>query len=52
MTRDVGDVCTWREVLVSELFAALARLVARPGAASACTDAEVMTMALVGEWCG
>ncbi|HEX6797645.1 MAG TPA: hypothetical protein VF116_08020 [Ktedonobacterales bacterium] len=39
-------------VLVSDLFAPLAPLVARPGPPPACTDAEVITMALVGECCG
>lgn len=52
MIRDFDDVCTWMYVLVSELFAPLAPLVARPGPLPACTDAELITMALVGECCG
>jgi Transposase DDE domain len=52
MIRDFDDLCTWMYVLVSDLFAPLAPLVARPGPPPACTDAEVITMALVGECCG
>lgn len=52
MIRDFEDLCTWMYVLVSDLFAPLAPLVARPGPPPACTDAEVITMALVGECCG
>jgi hypothetical protein len=39
-------------VLVSDLFAPLAPLCARPGPAPVCTDAELSTMAIVGECCG
>jgi transposase len=52
MIRDVEDLCTWMYVLVSDLFASLTPLVARPGPAPTCTDAELITMALVGECCG
>lgn len=39
-------------VLISDLFTPIAPLVARPGPAPACTDAELITMAMVGECCG
>lgn len=46
------DLCPWRYVLISDLFAPLAAYVARPGPAPAGTDAELITMAIVGECCG
>ena len=52
MIRDFDDFCTWMYVLVSDLFASLAPLFARPGPAPVCTDAELITMAIVGECCG
>ena len=52
MIRDFEDLCTWMYVVVSDLLAPLAPVVARPGPPPACTDAEVITMALVGECCG
>ena len=52
MIRDFDDFCTWMYVLISDLFAPLAASVARPGPAPACTDAELITMAIVGECCG
>jgi hypothetical protein len=52
MIRDFADFCPWMYVLVSDLFTPLAPLVARPGPPAACTDAELITMALVGECCG
>src|SRR5215467_2281730 len=39
-------------VLISDLLAPLAVYVARPGPTPACTDAELITMAMVGECCG
>ena len=52
MIADFDDFCTWMYVLISDLFAPLAFHVARPGPAPACTDAELITMAIVGECCG
>ncbi len=52
MIADFEDFCTWMYVLISDLFAPLAAHVARPGPAPACTDAELITMAIVGECCG
>ena len=52
MIRDFDDFCTWMYVLISDLFAPLALRVARPGPAPVCTDAELITMAIVGECCG
>ena len=52
MIADFDDLCTWMYVLISDLFAPLATRVARPGPAPACTDAELITMAIVGECCG
>lgn len=52
MIRDFDDLCTWMYVLISDLFAPLAAHVARPGPAPACTDAELITMAIVGECYG
>lgn len=51
MIVDFDDFCTWMYVLISDLFAPIAPLVARPGPAPICTDAELITMAIVGECC-
>ena len=52
MIADFDDFCTWMYVLISDLFAPLASHVARPGSAPTCTEAELITMAIVGECCG
>jgi DDE family transposase len=39
-------------VLIRDLFASIAPRVARPGPAPSCTDAELITMAIVGACCG
>ncbi|WIG59755.1 MAG: hypothetical protein OJF49_002502 [Ktedonobacterales bacterium] len=52
MIRDFDDFCTWMYVLISDLFVAIAPLVARPGPLPVCTDAELITMAIVGECAG
>lgn len=52
MIADFDDFCTWMYVLISDLFAPLAPRFARPGPTPACTDAELITMAIVGECCG
>jgi hypothetical protein len=52
MIRDFEDLCTWMYVLISELCAALDPVLVRPGPSPVCTDAELITMAIVGECCG
>lgn len=52
MIRDFDDFCAWMYALISDLFIPLAASVARPGPAPVCTDAELITMAIVGECCG
>src|SRR5215469_6898236 len=52
MPRDVEDLCTWMYVLISDRFASFSPLLVRPGPVPACTDAELITLALVGECCG
>src|SRR5215831_10694225 len=52
MIADFDDFCTWMHVLISDLFAPLATTFARPGPPPACSDAELITMAIVGECCG
>jgi hypothetical protein len=52
MIADFDDLCTWMYALISDLFAPLAAHVARPGPTPACTDTGLITMAIVGEWCG
>lgn len=43
------DFCLWTYVLVDELWRQIAPRCARPGPAPACSDQELVTMALVGE---
>jgi hypothetical protein len=43
------DLCLWTYVLVDDLWQRIAPVCRRPGPAPACTDPEVITMALVGE---
>jgi hypothetical protein len=52
MIADFDDFCTWAYVVISDALAPLAHLVARPGPTPACTDAELITMAIVGECYG
>lgn len=52
MIADFDDFCTWMYVLISDLFVPLAPQVIRPGPAPACTDAELITLAIIGECCG
>lgn len=52
MIGDFDDFCTWMYVLISDLFAPISPLLTRPGPAPVCTDAELITMAIVGECCG
>lgn len=52
MIADFDDGGAWAYVLISDLFASLAHLVARRGPTPACTDAELITRALVGAYYG
>jgi hypothetical protein len=52
MITDFADFCTWMYVLVSDLYAPIAPAFQRPGPAPACSDAELLTIALVSECCG
>jgi Transposase DDE domain len=52
MIADFDDFCTWMYVIISEAFAPIAHQVARPGPAPECSDAELLTMAIVGECLG
>lgn len=52
MIADFEDFCTWMYVVISDAFVDIAPRLARPGPAPACSDAEVLTMAVVGECMG
>jgi hypothetical protein len=52
MITDFADFCTWMYVLVSDLYTPIAPYFQRPGPAPACSDAELLTIALVSECCG
>jgi hypothetical protein len=52
MITSFDDFCLWTYVTVAELWEVLTPLCQRPGPAPACTDAELITMLLVGECCG
>ena len=52
MITDFNDFCTWMYVLISDTYAPLAPQFARPGPVPACSDAELLTIALVSECCG
>ncbi len=49
MIASFEDLCLWTYVLVDDLWPQLAPACARPGPAPACSDPELITMALVGE---
>jgi len=49
MIDDFDDFCLWTYVVVDELWQRLAPLFRRPGPAPACSDSELLTLALVGE---
>ncbi len=52
MRADFDGFCTWMYVLISDLLRPLAAGYSRPGPLPACSDAELITMAIVGECCG
>ena len=49
MLADFTDFCTWAYVVISDTYQQLAPATHRPGPAAACSDEELLTMALVGE---
>ena len=49
MIADFDDFCTWMFVLIDDLWHVIGPLYRRPGPPSACSDSELLTMALVGE---
>jgi len=49
MIDDVDDFCRWTFVVGDDLWQQIGPLVRRPGPAPACTDSELLTLALVGE---
>lgn len=49
MIHDFDDFCLWTYVLVDDIWQRVAWLFRRPGPAPACSDSELLTMALVGE---
>jgi hypothetical protein len=49
MIHDFDDFCLWMYVLVDDIWQQSAGLFRRPGPAPACSDSELLTMALVGE---
>lgn len=49
MIASFADFCLWTYVLIDDLWPHLASACARPGPAPRCSDAELITMALVGE---
>lgn len=51
MIEDFEGFCTAMSVLIDDLWRSLAPLFERPSPAPACSDSEVLTMALIGE-CG
>ncbi len=52
MITSFEDFCLWTYVTVAECWEPLVPLCQRPGPPPACTDAELVTMLLVGECCG
>lgn len=49
MIADFDDFCLWMYVVIDEVWQQLAPVFRRPGPAPACSDSEVMTMAIVGQ---
>lgn len=52
MIASFEDVVTWAYVIVDDLWRRLAPIYQRPGPAPRCSDSELLTMLLVGEWQG
>ncbi len=49
MIEDFDDFCLWMFVIVDDIWQEIAPLFKRPGPQPACSDSELLTMALVGE---
>ena len=49
MIAEFDDFCLWMYVVIDEVWQQIAPLFGRPGPAPACSDSELMTMALVGQ---
>lgn len=49
MIHDFDDFCLWMYVVVDDIWQRIAGLFVRPGPVPACSDSELLTMALVGE---
>lgn len=49
MIADFDDFCVWMYVVIDEVWQQLASVFRRPGPAPACSDSELLTMAIVGQ---
>ena len=49
MIDNFDDFCLWTYVVVDEIWQRIAPLFGRPGPVPACSDSELLTLALVGE---
>lgn len=49
MIKNFDDFCLWVYVIVDDLWQEMQPLFKRPGPQAACSDSEILTMALVGE---
>lgn len=49
MIADFDDFCLWMYVVIDEMWQQLAPVFGRPGPAPACSDSELITMAIVGQ---
>lgn len=49
MIEDFDDFCLWMYVIVDDIWQEIAPMFKRPGPEAACSDSELLTMALVGE---
>lgn len=49
MIADFDDFCLWMYVVIDEIWHQLAPVFGRPGPVPACSDSELITMAIVGE---
>ena len=52
MIADFDDFCLWMYVVIDDLWRAVAGRCKRPGPEPVCSDSEVLTMIVVGEYCG
>jgi hypothetical protein len=52
MITDFDDFCIWVYVIVDDIWEEMAPLFKRPGPKPICSNSELITMALVGEYRG